>query len=164
MAAGAGVWRRGLNDLGLTPCPGCAALTELLLFANKIKELTPKLGSLSKLETFNVFNNQVKKLPEGLGLIASLEEVNAAANKLMMLSDKHFAQWSSVKVLSLYDNNLVRCGSMAPLVALERTGECRGRWSLWRCCRAGALCSSGRRDAERRRLPIIIITVVTRCG
>jgi hypothetical protein len=41
----------------------------------------------------------------------------------------------------------------APLVALERTapGECRGRWSLRRCCRAGALCSSGRRDAERRR-------------
>ena len=28
MAAGAGVWRPGLNDLGLTPCPGCAALTE----------------------------------------------------------------------------------------------------------------------------------------
>ena len=30
MAAGAGVWRRGLNDLGLTPCPGCAALTEVM--------------------------------------------------------------------------------------------------------------------------------------
>ena len=30
MAAGAGVWRQGLNDLGLTPCPGCAAVTEVM--------------------------------------------------------------------------------------------------------------------------------------
>ena len=30
MAAGAGVWHRGLNDLGLTPCPGCEALTEVM--------------------------------------------------------------------------------------------------------------------------------------
>ena len=30
LAAGAGVWRRGLNDLGLTPCPGCAALMEVM--------------------------------------------------------------------------------------------------------------------------------------
>ena len=30
MAAGAGVWHRGLNDLGLTPFPGCEALTEVM--------------------------------------------------------------------------------------------------------------------------------------
>ena len=30
MAAGAGIWRRGLNDLGLTPSPGCAAPTEVM--------------------------------------------------------------------------------------------------------------------------------------
>ena len=30
MAAGSGVSRRGLNDLGLTPCPGCAALSEVM--------------------------------------------------------------------------------------------------------------------------------------
>jgi len=29
MAASAGIWAPGLNDLGLTPCPGCAALTEV---------------------------------------------------------------------------------------------------------------------------------------
>ena len=30
MAAGAGIWAPGLNDLGLTPCPGCEAPTEVM--------------------------------------------------------------------------------------------------------------------------------------
>ena len=30
MAAGAGVWRQSLDDLGLTPCPGCEAPTEVM--------------------------------------------------------------------------------------------------------------------------------------
>jgi len=98
---------------------GCAALEELLLFKNKLKELPAKLGSLAELTTFNVFNNQVKKLPADLGKLTKLEEVNVAANKLMMLTDDHFTSWASVKILSLYDNNLVRMGSLAPLVALE---------------------------------------------
>lgn len=98
---------------------GCASLRELLLFANKLKELTPALGSLTELETFNVFNNQVKKLPVEMGQLGSLEEVNVAANKLMMTTDGHFEKWASVKILSMYDNNLVRMGSLAPLVALE---------------------------------------------
>ena len=48
-----------------------------------------------------------------------LEEVNVAANKMMMTQDANFTSWSSVKILSLYDNNLVRMGSLAPLVNLE---------------------------------------------
>ena len=136
------------NACGLVKLPedieGCVALTELLVYKNKLKELTVKLGSLASLETFNIFNNQVKKLPVEMGGLTQLEEVNAAANKLMMLTDAHFSGWASVKILSLYDNSkaaqlplaiphpspltraavcplsdLVRMGSLAPLVALE---------------------------------------------
>ena len=111
------------NSCALTKVPdeieGCKSLKELLLYKNKLKELSPKLGVLAALETLNIFNNQVKKLPPELGQLTNLEEVNAAANKLMMLTDAHFTGWASVKVLSLYDNNLVRMGSLAPLVALE---------------------------------------------
>lgn len=97
----------------------CTGLQELLLYKNKLKELTPKVGALKELGTLNIFNNVVKKLPEAMGELTNLEEVNAAANKLMMLTDKHFTGWAGVKILSLYDNNLVRMGSLAPLVALE---------------------------------------------
>jgi Leucine-rich repeat (LRR) protein len=37
----------------------------------------------------------------------------------MMTTDANFAMWRNVKVLNLYDNNLVRMGSLAPLVSLE---------------------------------------------
>ena len=97
------------NACGLVKLPeeieGLSALTELLVYKNKLKELTPKLGSLASLETFNIFNNQVKKLPVEMGALSQLEEVNAAANKLMMLTDAHFAGWATVKILSLYGNS-----------------------------------------------------------
>lgn len=111
------------NSCGLTTVPAeianCQALEELLLFANKIKELPKELGQLTSLTTINVFNNQVKKMPPECGTLANLEEVNCAANKMMMLTDAHFTAWANVKILSLYDNNLVRMGSLAPLESLE---------------------------------------------
>jgi len=111
------------NSCALAKIPdeieGCAALEELLIYKNKLKELPAKIGSLGELTTFNCFNNQIKKLPAEVGTLTKLEEVNAAANKLMMLTDAHFSSWGSVKILSLYDNNLVRIGSLAPLAALE---------------------------------------------
>ena len=51
--------------------------------------------------------------------VTDVTQVNVAANKLMMLTDKHFEAWANVSVLNLYENNLVRLGSLAPLVALE---------------------------------------------
>ena len=97
----------------------CASLEELLLFANKIKEVPAALASIEGLTTLNLFNNQLKKLPPEIGKLSKLEEVNCAANKMMMLTDAHFTSWGTVKILSLYDNNLVRMGSLASLVALE---------------------------------------------
>ena len=108
---------------GITAVPAeiekCAKLEELLLFANKIKEVPASLGALSELTNINLFNNQLKKIPPDLSKLAKLEEANFAANKIMMLTDAHFSSWTSVKILSLYDNTLVRMGSLAPLVALE---------------------------------------------
>lgn len=111
------------NSCGLTAIPaeieGAAALEELLLFANKIKDVPAALGKCTELTTINLFNNQVKKLPVELGKLTKLEEVNCAANKMMMTTDPLFEMWASVKILSLYENNLVRMGSLAPLLALE---------------------------------------------
>jgi len=98
---------------------GCAALETLEVYSNKIKELPAALGKLSKLKVLNAFNNQLRKLPADIGGLSCLEEVNVAANKLMMLTDAHFAGWGAVTTLSLYENYLVRMGSLAQLVALE---------------------------------------------
>lgn len=97
----------------------CKALEELLLFKNDIKDLPKELGDLSALKNLNLFNNKLKKIPDAIGQLSALEEVNFAANKIMMVSDKCMANWSSVKILNLYDNNIVKLGSLAPLTALE---------------------------------------------
>lgn len=96
----------------------CMALEELLCFNNKFTKLPDAVGSLPALTTINFFNNKIKKLPDALGKLGNLDEVNFAANKLMMVGDAPMAGWSKVKILSLYDNNIVRLGSLAPLVAL----------------------------------------------
>ena len=109
------------NALATIPAEigGCTGLEELLLFKNKLKELPKELGSLSTLTTINVFNNQIKKIPPEFAELTALEEVNFAANKLMQVPDAIMTKWSSVKILSLYDNNIVKLGSLAPLTALE---------------------------------------------
>lgn len=111
------------NSCALTALPaeieGCAALEELLVYGNKIKDVPKELGKCAALTTINCFNNQIKKLPPDMGGLTKLDEVNFAGNKLMMLTDAHFTGWASVKILNLYDNNLVRMGSLAPLVGLE---------------------------------------------
>ena len=89
---------------------------KLMLFANKIKELPPKFPPA--LTELNLFNNAVKKLPPCIGELTALQEVNVAANKLMMTSDAMFASWGCVTVLNMYDNNLVRFGSIAPMSSL----------------------------------------------
>ena len=71
----------------------CTALSELLLYGNKLKELPPVVGGLSELTTLNLFNNALKKLPVDLGKLEKLEEVNVAANKLMVTTDPTFASW-----------------------------------------------------------------------
>lgn len=97
------------------------SLTQLDLYGNKpLKELPAGvLGGLKGLTVLNAFNCVLKKLPADIGGLEALEEVNFAANKLMMTTDAHFLMWRNVKVLNMYDNNLVRMGSLAPLVALE---------------------------------------------
>lgn len=97
----------------------CTGLEELLLYKNKLKELPKELGGLSALTTINVFNNQIKKIPPELSELTALVEVNFAANKLMQVPDAIMAKWTSVKILNLYDNNIVKLGSLAPLTALE---------------------------------------------
>jgi len=98
----------------------CESLEELLVYANALTALPDEVGSLAELTTLNAFNNKIKKLPATLGKLTKLEEANFAANKLMAItSDATFAGWAGVKVLGLYDNNLVRMASLAPLVALQ---------------------------------------------
>ena len=64
----------------------------------------------------NIFNNKVTRLPAELGQLPALEEVNLAANKLMALPE--VPGWSRVRILNLYDNRLVKIGSLAGCVAL----------------------------------------------
>jgi len=93
-------------------------LEDLQAYNNKLKnfDVFPKLPAL---RVVNVYNNGIRKLPAEIGALRNLEEVNVAGNKLMALTDDHFRQWSRVTILNLYDNNLVRMGSLAPLAALE---------------------------------------------
>jgi len=109
------------NGNGLTVLPAeianCEALEKLLVYANQLKELPAKLPP--NISELNLFNNKLKKLPPTIGELTELEEVNLAANKLMMTTDAMFASWSKVTVLNMYDNNLVRFGSLAPLTALQ---------------------------------------------
>ena len=97
----------------------CVALRELLVYSNKLNELTKRIDGCAQLETFNAFNNGLKMLPVSMGAMTHLEEVNVSANRLMMITDLHFASWTNLRILSLYDNNLVRFGSLAPMVRLE---------------------------------------------
>lgn len=97
----------------------CAALEEILCYKNEIKELPKEIGNLAALKTLNMFNNKMRKVPTDLGKLANLDEVNIAANKLMMIDKDVFLGWASVTILNLYDNNLVRLGSLAPLVGLK---------------------------------------------
>jgi len=109
------------NENEITTLPesisGCVALQKLYMYKNKMKELPPKLPPA--LTELNFFNNQIRKLPASIGELSCLEEVNFSSNKLMMTADPMFASWAAVKVLNMYENNLVRFGSLAPLVALE---------------------------------------------
>lgn len=99
----------------------CRNLESLLLYKNEIKTVGPEIcgANLPALKVLNLFNNKLRKVPDSIGTLASLEEANLAANKLMVLSDGVCVGWKSVKVLSLFDNNLVMMGSLAPLVTLE---------------------------------------------
>jgi len=111
------------NSNALTALPeaigNCSALEELLCFANQIKTVPKELANAKKLKTLNLFNNKIMKLPPELGQLSELEEVNLAANKMMQLPKEIFTSWSKVKILSANDNNLVKLGSLAPLVALQ---------------------------------------------
>lgn len=109
------------NGNALTVLPAeiskCEALEKLLVYANQLKELPATLPP--NITELNLFNNKLKKLPPSIGQLTELEEVNLAANKLMMTTDAMFASWSKVTVLNMYDNNLVRFGSLAPLASLQ---------------------------------------------
>ena len=111
------------SSIVLTPHHCTYRSQALLVFNNKIKELPTTLPP--NLTELNLFNNQLKTLPSSIGELANLEEVNVAGNRLMMTTNAMFASWSRVSVLNLYDNNLVRFGSLAPLKALQelRLGE-----------------------------------------
>jgi len=110
------------NELTTLPeeISSCSALEELLCYKNQIKALPEALDGkhMPKLTTLNLFNNKLRKLPNPLGTLSTLEEVNVAANKLMMVDAIAMAGWTNVKILNMYDNNLVRFGSCEPLVSL----------------------------------------------
>jgi len=109
------------NENQLTTLPkelvNCAALEKLLVYKSKIKDLPEAFPPA--LKELNLFNNQLRKLPPSIGQLAHLEEVNFGGNKLMMTKDEMFISWANVRVLNMFENNLVRMGSLAPLVALE---------------------------------------------
>ena len=111
------------SDNELTEVPAAigdaTGLEELLLFKNKIKTVDKAVGTLGKLTTLNLFNNAVMKVPADIGQLGALEELNLAANKIPMLSDAHFAGLTSLRILTLNDNRLVRLGSLAKLRNLE---------------------------------------------
>ena len=96
-------------------------LEELLLYKNKVRTVDPAIGQLRKLKVLNLFNQGVlAKLPWAeLGGLGALEELNLAANKISVIPDAAFAGLSSLKVLSINDNRLVRLGSLKPLKLLE---------------------------------------------
>ena len=102
----------------LAPLAKCQGLEELHAYNNKLKNLDV-MASLKSLRVINVYNNGIRKLPTEIGELTLLEDVNLAGNKLMALSDGHFRSWQRVTHLNLYDNNLVRMGSLAPLIGLE---------------------------------------------
>ena len=108
------------NDNWLSALPPelgrCEQLEELLLYKNSIKALPKELSELRSLKVLNIFNNKVTRLPAELGQLPALEEVNLAANKLMALPE--VPGWSRVRILNLYDNRLVKIGSLAGCVAL----------------------------------------------
>ena len=115
-----------LNSQGLTAFPDIGgdkiplSCTKLEVYANKIKKVPPDIKKLEALEVLNCFNNVIGlSLPDDLGELANLTEVNMAANKLAMLKDPVFKNWSKVEVLNLNDNNLSSMGSFAPMVALK---------------------------------------------
>ena len=96
-------------------------LEELLLYKNKVRTVDPAIGQLRKLKVLNLFNQGVlAKLPWAeLGGLGALEELNLAANKISMIPDAAFLGLSSLKILSINDNRLVRLGSLEPLTRLE---------------------------------------------
>ena len=96
----------------------CASLETLLLYRNRLSKLPAGIHKLQRLKVLNLFNNQIFKLPDALGQCEQLEEVNCAANKLITLSTAACAGWGHVRVLSLFDNRIVRLNSLAPLVSL----------------------------------------------
>ena len=99
---------------------GSPDLESVEVYANKIKEIEAGvLTPLTKCTTLNAFNNQIKKIPPDLASCVALEELNFAANKMMMLTDAHFAALTALTVLNMQDNNLVRFGSLANCKALE---------------------------------------------
>ena len=108
------------SDNWLTALPPeldqCEQLEELLFYKNSLKALPKELGALRSLKVLNAFNNAITRLPPDLGQLPALEEVNLAANKMMALPD--VPGWSNVRVLNLYDNRLVKLGSLACCTAL----------------------------------------------
>ena len=91
------------------------------MYKNELRELPDELGGrgLPALRVLNLFTNKLRKLSPMIGTLACLEELNAGANKLMVLPDETFSWLGRLRVLTLFDNNLVRIGSLAPCVSLE---------------------------------------------
>lgn len=119
----AGTTSLDASDNALTEVPaaigGATELEELLLFKNKIKTVAKEIGELTNLKTLNLFNNAMMKVPPEIGKLAALEELNLAANKMMMTADPHFEGLTSLKLLTLNDNRLVKMGSLSKCSKLE---------------------------------------------
>ena len=98
-------------------------LEELKLFGNTVRTVDPAIGQLQKLKVLNLFNQGVlAKLPWAeLGGLGTLEELNLGANKIMSIPDEAFAGLTSLKILSINCNRLVRLGSLTPLKVRVRS-------------------------------------------
>jgi Leucine-rich repeat (LRR) protein len=84
-------------------CKSLPNLEVLDLRANRIREISPFLGTMSKLKVLKLDKNEIKVLPEELYTIKGMEELTLQQNRVSHLSSK-IGQLQQLKRLNLASN------------------------------------------------------------